>query len=406
MSKKNKRKAKKPSPVQENPIQKNNNAGKLNTKDVSEISDNSTGMKLNSTYFLFFLLAVVFFGCYKIISPYIHTIMMAVILSIIFAPIHNRIEKLTRGRQNAAAIISCFIVTVVVVIPIIFMLLAVIQQGANSFSSIYKWIEAGKYNSVMDHPAVATILSWVNNYLPDIKKLFPDLDIKNIQIDKILMKFTSSTGKSILNQGGQIAGNITALTGKFFLMIFTFFFFIRDEKKIFNYLLHLIPLQSSQEDRIMTKIQDVAKSALLGTFITAIAQGAAGGLAFAICGLPGLFWGMTMAFASLIPMVGTALIWVPATLYLIITGHNISAGFMAVWCIVIVGGLDNFVRPLFMKGGADMSTLLIFFAILGGINCFGLIGLLYGPLIFGLAMVLLYIYNMEFEEFLTRQDNH
>ena len=136
MSKKNKRKAKKPSPVQENPIQKNNNAGKLNTKDVSEISDNSTGMKLNSTYFLFFLLAVVFFGCYKIISPYIHTIMMAVILSIIFAPIHNRIEKLTRGRQNAAAIISCFIVTVVVVIPIIFMLLAVIQQGANSFSSI------------------------------------------------------------------------------------------------------------------------------------------------------------------------------------------------------------------------------------------------------------------------------
>jgi len=219
------------------------------------------------------------------------------------------------------------------------------------------------------------------------------------------MKFTSTTGKSILNQGGHIAANITSLTGKFFLMIFTFFFFIRDEKKIFSYILHLIPLQSSQEDQIMTKIKDVAKSALLGTFVTAIAQGAAGGFAFALCGLPGLFWGMTMAFASLIPMVGTALIWVPATLYLIITGHNISAGFMAIWCIVIVGGLDNFVRPLFMKGGADMSTLLIFFAILGGINCFGLIGLLYGPLIFGLAMVLLYIYNMEFKEFLTRQDN-
>ncbi len=155
----------------------------------------------------------------------------------------------------------------------------------------------------------------------------------------------------------------------------------------------------------MEKIKDVAKSALLGTFVTAIAQGAAGGIAFAICGLPGLFWGMVMAFASLIPMVGTALIWIPATLYLVISGSIKQAVFMVVWCIVVVGGLDNFVRPLFMQGGADMNTLLIFFAILGGINCFGLIGLLYGPLIFGLAMVLLYIYNMEFDEFLTRQDN-
>ena len=406
MSKKNKRKAKKSIPVPVKSIKKNETAPDLSLTPNNETSDIKPGMKLNSTYFLFFLLVIVFIGCYKIISPYIHTIMMAVILSIIFTPIHNRIEKLTKGRQNLAAFLSCFIVTVVVVIPILFMLLAVIQQGTNSFSSIYKWIEAGKYSSVIDHPVIATLSSWVNAYLPDIKKLYPDLDIKNIQIDKILLKFTASTGKTLLNQGGHIAGNITSLTGKFFLMIFTFYFFIRDEKKIFNYILHLIPLESSQEEQIMTKIKDVAKSALLGTFVTALAQGAAGGIAFAICGLPGLFWGLAMAFASLIPMIGTALIWIPATLYLLITGSEKSALFMAVWCVVVVGGLDNFVRPLFMQGGANMNTLLIFFAILGGINCFGLIGLLYGPLIFGLAMVLLYIYNMEFEEFLTRQDNH
>lgn len=363
-------------------------------------------VKLNSNYFLFFLMAIVLFGCYKIIGPYIHTIMLAIILSIIFKPIHAKIEKITKGRKSLAAFLSCIIVTLVVIIPLIFMILAIIQQGVNSFASINRWIELGKYHNIIEHPVITNIWAWINGYLPDVKKLYPDLDIKNLQIDKILMKSSAAFGKSMLSQGGHIAGNITSLTGKFFLMIFTFFFFIRDEKKIFNYILHLVPLGTSQETQIMTKIKDVAKSALLGTFVTALAQGAAGGIAFTICGLPGLFWGMAMAFASLVPMVGTALIWIPAALFLVISGSLKLSVFMVVWCVVVVGGLDNFVRPLFMQGGADMSTLLIFFAILGGINCFGLIGLLYGPLIFGLAMVLLYIYNMEFEEFLTRQDNN
>ncbi len=394
--KKNKKKSKTKPSKQKNSVLK---------EPVKTYEPEDNQLKLNSNYFLFFLMIIVFIGCYKIIAPYIHTIVLAVILSIIFSPIHNKVEKITRGKKNIAAFLSCIIVTLVVILPIIFMMLAVIQQGANSFAGIYKWIESGKYQNIIEHPTVTNLWVWVNNYLPDVKKLFPDLDIKNLQIDKVLMKSTATFGKSLLNQGGHIAGNITSLTGKFFLMIFTFFFFIRDKKKIFDYILHLVPLGSSQESQIMSKIEDVAKSALLGTFVTALAQGAAGGIAFAICGLPGIFWGMVMAFASLIPMVGTALIWIPATLYLVISGSLKQAVFMVVWCIVVVGGLDNFVRPLFMQGAADMSTLLIFFAILGGINCFGLIGLLYGPLIFGLAMVLLYIYNMEFHDFLTRQDN-
>jgi predicted PurR-regulated permease PerM len=188
-------------------------------------------------------------------------------------------------------------------------------------------------------------------------------------------------------------------------MIFTFFFFLRDEKKIFDYVLHLVPLSTSQEDRILEKIKTVAKSALLGTFVTAAAQGAAGGIAFAICGFPGLFWGMVMAFASLIPMVGTALVWIPGVLFLVATGHMGLAVFLTLWSVILVGGIDNVVRPLFMQGSADMNTLLIFFAILGGMNLFGLTGLLYGPLLFGLAMVLLYIYSIEYESFLTDQDN-
>ena len=187
-------------------------------------------------------------------------------------------------------------------------------------------------------------------------------------------------------------------------MIFTFFFLIRDEARILNRILHLAPMSRSQEMQIIGKINEIGKSALLGTFVTALAQGIAGGIAFYICGLPGLFWGMVMAFASLIPMIGTALIWIPAALYLIISGSLWLSLFLVIWCVIVVGGIDNFVRPLFMQNGSEMNTLLIFFSILGGINSFGLMGLLYGPLLFGLALVLLYIYSIDFKGFLSELD--
>ncbi|MBU0993769.1 MAG: AI-2E family transporter [Proteobacteria bacterium] len=360
---------------------------------------------LNANYFLLFLLILVFFACYHVVRPYIHTIIVAGLLSTIFHPLHLKLESLLKGKKNAAAFFSCFLLTILVVLPLVFMFFSVIQQGVNSFNGIRLWFETGQYATLSDHPLVIYGTGWFNRILPDLKLIFPDIDLKNIRFDKMALNLSASIGKTLLAQGGNIAGNITALIGKFFLMIFTFFFFIRDYEKIVERLLHLIPLSASQEDKIVDKIKAVGKSALLGTLVTALLQGAAGGIAFFISGLPGLFWGMVMAFASLIPMVGTALIWVPASLYLFISGHWGYGGFMVVWCVVVVGMIDNLVRPLFMQGSAGMGTLLIFFSILGGISAFGLLGLLYGPLVFGLATVLVYIYEIEYAGFLNRQDS-
>ncbi len=355
-------------------------------------------------YFLFFLLILVFVACYHIIKPYLHTIILALILATIFNPIHQKIAIFAKGRRNLAALLSCVVLTLVVVLPLVFMFFALIQQGIQSFNAIYDWIAAGRYEQLLAHPAVTKVVGWVDSWLPDIQKIFPDVEPDRLKINKILLGITSSVGKILINQGGHLVGNLTSIIGKFFLMIFTFFFFVRDEERIFAAVLHLIPLSTSHENEIVLKVKTVARSALLGTLVTAVAQGAAGSLAFWICGLPAIFWGMVMAFASLIPLVGTALIWVPAAGYLFLSGEWGYGIFMVTWCAVVVGMIDNFVRPLFMQGAADMSTLLIFFAILGGINYFGLIGLLYGPLIFGLAMVFLHIYNLEFGSFLNNQD--
>ena len=376
-------------------------------KNTRDRGTQQLGPLNQSQYFLFFLLFLSIFACYKMLTPYLHPLILALIFSIILRPVNQKIEQWARGRKNLAAFLTCVLLTLVVVIPLTFMAIALIQQGIQSSTAIYDWIAAGKYTMLIEHPWVKKMVALSDKYLPDIQKFFPDLALKTIQLDQILLRVSSSLGKILINQGGSLFGDLTALIGQFLLMLFAFFFMIRDQEKIFKTVLHLIPLSASQERKIMEKITAVAQSALLGTFVTAVAQGVAGGVAFHIAGLPGLFWGAVMTFASLIPLVGTALIWLPAAGYLFLSGHWGYGIFMILWCAIIVGMLDNIVRPLFMKGaGGNMGTLLIFFAILGGINYFGLIGLLYGPLILGLTLVLLYIYSLEFKSFLTYQDKH
>lgn len=356
-------------------------------------------------YFLFFLLVIVLAACFHILADYCHTIILATILATVFSPAHRRLLTLTKGREDAAALLSCLALTLTVVLPLLLVFLSLLHQGVESFNAIHAWLNAGEYEKLLALPMVAKAKALVSPYLPDVGKFFPQLGDQAQPINQTIVDLTSRVGKFLVSQAGGIMGNFSAFIGKFFLMLFTFFFVIRDEDKIVHQLLHLIPLHSSHEERIIAKVKAVAGSVLLGTFLTALAQGAVGGFAFLVTGLPALFWGTMMAFAALIPFVGTALIWLPAAAYLVFLGRYGAAAFMIIWCVVVVGLLDNLLRPLFMKGSANMSTLLIFFAILGGLNTFGMIGLLYGPLLFGLAMVLLYIYEMEFEPFLNHQDH-
>jgi predicted PurR-regulated permease PerM len=374
---------------------------------------NEPNTNIQSHYFLFFLLFVILYGCYCIIEPYIHAIILAIILSIVFIPIHRKVERWLRGRKTLAAIVSCTLLTLVVVLPVMFLLIALIQQGVNSINQIYDWVAAEKYDQLLNSPVLISALEIWDKYVVVLKKYFPQMkldflsvDAELIQPEKMLLSMSTYTAQFLLNQGTYLLGNLTSIIGKFFLMIFTFFFFVRDYDDIADQIFHLIPMSTSQENRIINRVREVSRSAILGTLVTAVAQGTVGGITFWLAGLPGLFWGTIMSFASLVPLFGTALIWVPAALYLLLSGRWMASLFVTFSCIIFVGMIDNFVRPLFMQGSSDMSTLLIFFSILGGMQYFGLIGLLYGPLIIGLTLVLLYIYSIEFESFLKFQDEH
>ncbi len=329
---------------------------------------------------------------------YIDPVVIAIILSVLTHPIYEWINKKCGNRNNVAALISAILLNLVIIIPLFFVFSAVIRQGILSVNAINRWVTDGNIEKIAQTP-------FISQALDIIHKQMDGTLLKGVDFHSIMVTVSSHAGEIMMSQGRYAISNISSVAGKFFLMTFVFFFVIQDQKKIFDYIFHLSPLSSSHEKMLTDKIKSVAKSAILGTLVTALSQGAAGGIAFAICGFPGFFWGAVMAFASLIPFVGTALIWVPAALWLFISGSWGYGIFLLIWSVIIVGTIDNIVRPLFMKGSAGMGTLLIFFSILGGLNYFGITGLLYGPMVFGLTIVLLYIYDVEFHVFLQNQDN-
>nr|WP_155676876.1 AI-2E family transporter [Aliivibrio fischeri] len=339
------------------------------------------------------------YACFLLIEPYLNPIILAFIMSLLFAPLHNKISDRLPNSPNSAAILSCMALTFIIAIPLFFVFIAIVQQGATFSKDAYHWVIDGGIQTLFQHPFVAKVLSFINKYLP-----FDAID--PAEVTQKVAQLASQIGTRIVGMSAQIVGDVTNILMNFFLMLFVLFFLLRDQDKIISAFRHVLPLSRSQEDRLLDEIEQVSKSAVLGSFLTAIAQGIAGGFAMWLAGFPGLFWGTMMGFASFIPVVGTALIWVPATIYLLLTNQWEWAIFLTAWGVLVVGSIDNIVRPLLMQGNSGMNTLLIFFSLLGGIQLYGLIGLIYGPIIFALTLVLFNMYETEFKSFLDQQDKN
>lgn len=341
------------------------------------------------------LLAAV--ACYFLVEPYIHSIVLAFILSLLIHPLHEMIEGRMPRHKNIASILSCTLLTVIIVIPLLFVLSAIVQQGMVFSQSLYKWMSNDGFSQLFQHPWVVSSFDFANHYLP-FDNLTP------VELGKKLTEWATQFGTKAVGTSAKVLGDATTFILDFFLMLFVLFFLLRDHDTIIRSLRHVLPLSRSQEDRLLTEVEVVSKSAVMGSFLTAIAQGIAGGIGMGIAGFPALFWGTMMAFTSFIPVFGTALIWLPASCYLFLQGETTWGIFLVAWSVILVGSIDNLLRPFLMQGSSGMNTLLIFFSLLGGIHLFGLMGLIYGPLIVAITLVLFNIYEEEFKEFLNQQD--
>jgi predicted PurR-regulated permease PerM len=184
-------------------------------------------------------------------------------------------------------------------------------------------------------------------------------------------------------------------------MLYAMFFFLVGGPRILRLILYYLPLEPEQENRMVERFVSVARATLKGSLVIGVIQGALAGVAFAVVGVPSpAFWGTVMAVLSIIPGVGTALVWIPACIWLIAIGRLGAAIGLATWCVIVVGTVDNFLRPLLIGRDTKMSDLLVLLGTLGGLIVFGAIGFIIGPIIAALFVTVWDIYGEAFSEYL------
>lgn len=348
--------------------------------------------------FLLIILVVSLGMAFRLLQPFINPIILAIVFAALFNPLHRRLLARFPRCENLIALSMVLLISVLIVLPFFIFLTALADQGIQLSASIKSWVQGGGLQNIEQNTYVEDVLAWLQRKIPFIQFEKIDLQGQFLTAAKLI-------SESFLRHGAGMLGNLATTLTYFFVMMFIVFYLIRDGKGMIQRVKHLSPLREDQENRIFEKIAGVSRSVFLGSLLTAALQGLVGGIGMAIVGIPGLFWGTMLGFASLIPVVGTALIWVPITGYLILIGSYKSAIFFALWSALLVGSIDNFLRPFFMRGSTGMSPFWIFLAILGGVQIFGLAGMLYGPLILGFAMIMLLIYEEEFHIFLVEKDN-
>lgn len=326
-----------------------------------------------------------------VLSPLLHAIAFAAVLAHLTTPVKDRFERRFPGRPSLAAALVVGGTVIVVIVPLLLLLWALVAEGATAMTGVQKWLSEGGVRLLLQRPKLLEVVDWVTTRLPFGSEL---------DLSQQLSAISKKAAETLVGQGAAFATNTAYLIAQLFMMFFILFYLLRDGRAILERVAALTPMRRADAALILARVGETSKSVFVGTFLTAAAQGVAGGVGLLLAGLPGFFWGAMMAAASLIPVVGTALVWIPAVLYLLITGNYLAALFLAGWCVLIVGTIDNFLRPFLMRGKGGLPPLFIFLAVVGGLSVFGLSGILFGPLIltFASGMIDLYQHSHATEE--------
>jgi predicted PurR-regulated permease PerM len=338
-----------------------------------------------SVLFLITLLVLLMYCMYLIVQPFSEPIFWSILLAISFQPVFRLIRSRIPN-DSGAALLTILLILVVVLTPTIFLVI----RGANEVRDLYGQLELqsrqeGGWTIYLSH-LVERPVQWITQ-----KTGFAPPDLRAVMLSKL----KEVTGAS-LTRASALFSNIAATIGNALLTVFIMFFLLRGGGGIRRLILAYIPLEPHRMNELLDLAANAIVANLYGMLAVAVLQGTLVGIAFVIIGLPSpVIWGTAASIASLIPIVGSSIVWLPGVAILLFAGSYGKGIFLLLWCAFLVGTVDNIVRPLIVKKGVNLNTLMIFIALMGGVQAFGLIGLFAGPVIFSVAQAVFRILQEE-----------
>jgi predicted PurR-regulated permease PerM len=327
--------------------------------------------------------AVLAYLLIRILLPFAAPLMWAFLLAFMLQPLNNKLLAKWPKKPGLAAGLLTALTAVVVTGPITFFVFAFLRQATEllvRFQSEAHERQLPALQLILELKPVQMVLTRTGEFTSLSKE----------QILASASEAAQGALQQVASLGGTVVLGAFNVVTQFGLTLFLLFFFLRDGKEMLLRGIRLIPMTRNRKDDLGSTLGGVTRAVVLGTLVTALVQGTLVGIGFAIAGLPSpLVFGAIGAVASLIPIVGTALVWVPASITLVAQGQGGWALFLVLWSVVLVAGSDNVIRPMIISGNSKASTLLVFVGLLGGIGVFGFAGIFMGPLVLTLVATLL-----------------
>ena len=344
------------------------------------------------TAFFFALFSLILYGAFLILMPFLTAITWAVILTILVYPLYAWLLQRMRGRASLAALTIIAVITLLVILPGIELARFLSEETILVVQSVRSLLDGEGKQEWLAKPWVQQLVSWW--YLVSFR-----LTDFNIDWKAMLAQGAQASSKVLVDQVRGIAQNVVVFTLNVIVALITLFFLLRDGKEFIHRLQRLLPMDREHQQRLFKNIVDAVLAVVHGSFVVAMVQGLLAGLAYYFLGVPfPVLWGVVTAFVSLLPVGGSTLVSIPATIYLFLQGETIRAFVLLAWSLGIVGTVDNILKPLLIGNRLGLPVLFLFFGILGGLALFGAVGIILGPVIFALLRALLDLYSEEYRQ--------
>ncbi|MCP4667970.1 MAG: AI-2E family transporter [Deltaproteobacteria bacterium] len=323
---------------------------------------------------------------------YVSAIILALLITSVFYPIYFWVKKLFGGRAIPASLFMCLFIFLVLVIPVSWFVGTLSNEAFEFYNTTRSAVSISKIQEALESDSI-----WVQR----IRRLG---DMVGVQFTpETVKRLTASIGQNVglflYKQLTAVASNLLSFLVHFFLMMLTIYYLFRDGGRLKNYFFQLLPVPKEQLEKVFLKFQEMGKAIIVGNGLSGIVQGILGGFGFFLFGLSSPFlWGTVITFMAFLPIIGASVVFVPAGVILIVKGEvGLGIGFLA-YNVFYSSVIEYLVKPRLIGQGMHMNALLVFIGIIGGIKLFGILGIVYGPLIITIFLTLAEIYRIEYKE--------
>lgn len=336
--------------------------------------------------------------------PFISVIIMGAVVTGVFTPVYRLFRR--KMKPSPASLATCLLIFVILFVPIVFFVSVISGEAYDLYLTAKDAVLSDEIRSLMEGSRLTELVE-KNHFVKSLSEYLTGfgIELSGTDFQTTVTDLAKKTGLILYEQFNAIASNILKFLVNFFFMLLVTYYLLIDGDRLISFIVDLSPLPQDQDEKLLQKFKDMAGAVLVGNGLAGVVQGGLGGFVFALFGLSSPFlWGLIMAFLAFLPIVGIGLVFIPAAVFLFLKGRIGAAIFFVIFYVLISGVIEYFVKPRLVGKRVQMHTLLVFLSIMGGLKLFGVLGIIYGPLVVTGFLTLTDIYYANYRRIVEHMD--